>query len=86
MNTPSVGGSVAGGAVGGGFPAVGVSFSSGGVAEGAEMVLREPPMPLGKLCTVLGEPTRWRVLRELARGEPLPVKERARRCWTSVIA
>jgi DNA-binding transcriptional ArsR family regulator len=40
-------------------------------------------MPLGLLCSVLGEKTRWKILRELAKGEPLPVKELAGRTGRS---
>ena len=40
-------------------------------------------MPLAKLCSVLGEMTRWKILRELAKGEPLPVKELAARTGRS---
>lgn len=70
MNTAQSGGD--GPASGGGAP-----VPSGGA------VLREPPMPLSKLCSVLGEMTRWKILRELAKGEPLPVKELARRTGRS---
>ena len=70
MNTPQSGGP--GPASGGGAP----------LSDGGE-VLREPPMTLRKLCSVLGEMTRWKILRELAKGEPLPVKELARRTGRS---
>ncbi len=36
-------------------------------------------IPLSKLARVLGNPMRWRILLELAKGEALPVKELARR-------
>ena len=67
-----------------------VSFSAG-AAPGSDVELvdsagagfHEPPMPLKQLCSVLGEMTRWKILRELAKGEPLPVKELARRTGRS---
>lgn len=64
---------------GGGGPASG----AGAPPSNGASVLREPPMPLSKLCSVLGEMTRWKILRELAKGEPLPVKELARRTGRS---
>lgn len=41
-----------------------------------------PPIgeiPLSDLVTVISDVTRWRILNELAKGEPLPVNEIARR-------
>lgn len=38
-----------------------------------------PPLSLEVLAGVLGEPKRWRILRELAKESPLPVGELARR-------
>ena len=40
-----------------------------------------PPssIPLEKLAQLLSDPARWAILLELAKGEPLPVKELARR-------
>lgn len=37
------------------------------------------PITIEDLSRVLAEPARWRLLRELAKGEPMPVKELARR-------
>lgn len=38
-----------------------------------------PLLPLSTQCLLLGDPTRVAVLRELCKGEPLPVSELARR-------
>ena len=35
------------------------------------------------VARILGEPARWHLLRELAKGEPMPVKELARRIGKS---
>ena len=40
-------------------------------------------IPLANLCRMLAEPARWRLLRELAKGEAMPVKELARRIGKS---
>ena len=37
------------------------------------------PLKLEGLCRALSDATRWRILRELSKGEPLPVQELARR-------
>ena len=42
-----------------------------------------PVIPVEKLARVLGVPARWALLRELAKGEPLPVQELARRVGCS---
>ena len=39
----------------------------------------QPGFSLRKVGLVLKDPVRWRILRELAKGEPLPVIELARR-------
>lgn len=41
--------------------------------------MNEPLIPLNKLARVLAEPRRWKILRELAKGEALPIKELASR-------
>lgn len=38
-----------------------------------------PGLPLSNLLSVLSDITRWRILAELIKGEPLPVKEIALR-------
>ena len=38
-----------------------------------------PAVPLDKLCRAIANPVRWKIIRELCRGEPLPVQEVARR-------
>lgn len=38
-----------------------------------------PLLPLATQCLLLGDPTRIAVLRELCKGEPLPVSELAKR-------
>lgn len=40
-------------------------------------------VPLEKLARLLSDPARWTILRELAKGEPLPVSELARRVGRS---
>ena len=52
------------------------------------MTLPTPPpggplVSLDVLSTILHEPARWMVFRELAKGEPLPVQELARRAGKS---
>ena len=42
-----------------------------------------PMMPLAKLARVLSDPTRWRILRELAKGEALPVQVLAGRAGST---
>jgi predicted transcriptional regulator len=44
-----------------------------------------PPLTFAveDLARILGEPARWHLLRELAKGEPMPVKELARRIGKS---
>jgi hypothetical protein len=42
-----------------------------------------PPVPLAHLARCLGDPARWILLRELGKGEALPVKELARRAGCS---
>ena len=42
-----------------------------------------PAIPLAVVAMVLGEPKRWSILRELAKGEALPVSELARRAGTN---
>lgn len=38
-----------------------------------------PTLPLANILTAISDLTRWRILDELLKGEPLPVKELARR-------
>ncbi len=38
-----------------------------------------PRLPLGRILSAIGSERRWRILRELAKGEALPVYEIARR-------
>ncbi|MES2439378.1 MAG: ArsR family transcriptional regulator [Verrucomicrobiota bacterium] len=38
-----------------------------------------PAFSVEDLARILSEPARWHLLRELAKGEPMPVKELARR-------
>jgi DNA-binding transcriptional ArsR family regulator len=38
-----------------------------------------PLLPLDSLCLLVSDSTRWRVIRELAKGEALPVGELGRR-------
>lgn len=38
-----------------------------------------PMIPASKLSRLLHDPARWRLIRELAKDEPLPVRELARR-------
>lgn len=38
-----------------------------------------PRIPLSNIITAVSDLTRWKILRELVKGEPLPVKEIARR-------
>lgn len=40
---------------------------------------RPPPVPLDALAPALADPSRWRILWEIGRGEALPVHELARR-------
>jgi len=42
-----------------------------------------PTVPLDNLCRAIANPLRWRIIRELCRGEPLPVAEVARRLEVS---
>lgn len=42
-----------------------------------------PPLSLRALSKALGEPARWKLLLELAKGDAMPVKELARRCGRS---
>ena len=44
---------------------------------------KTPPLGLDKLTLVLNGPTRWILLRELSKGEPLPIQELARRTGRS---
>jgi hypothetical protein len=41
------------------------------------------PFKLETLCTLLGAPVRWELIRELCKGEALPVGELARRVGCS---
>ena len=45
-----------------------------------------PRLPLATQSLLLGDPTRIAILRELCRGEPLPVSEIARRLWRAPTA
>jgi len=38
-----------------------------------------PLLPLDSICLLVSDPTRWRLIRELAKGEALPVSELGRR-------
>ncbi len=42
-----------------------------------------PTIPLANLLTAVSDLTRWRILDELLKGEPLPVQELARRLGAS---
>ena len=42
-----------------------------------------PALAHDDMCFLLGEPMRWRIVRELAKGEALPVQELARRTGRS---
>jgi hypothetical protein len=42
-----------------------------------------PVLPLAGILTAISDLTRWRILDELLKGEPLPVKELARRLGVS---
>src|SRR5438874_1711447 len=45
--------------------------------------MSEQPLSLEMVARVLSDPARWIILRELAKGEPLPVLELARRLGRS---
>ena len=66
-------------------PAVGYNGGAGyfDVMSESNTLAKAPALALEPLTLLLNDPARWFVLRELAKGEPLPVHELARRLGRS---